>query len=109
MLRPLIPLAVSLALLGCAEMQQSADAVARTSARAAVDEVLVTRFPGIDGTRVTPYTNCLIDNATRSEIANLARAAVAGVNEATVSLITGMIQRPEISACLLRAGLAPQT
>ena len=97
------------ALLGCTEMQQSADAVARTSARAAVDEVLVTRFSGVDGDRVTPYTDCLIDNASRSEIASLARAAVGGVNEATVSLVYGMARRPEISACLLRAGLAPTT
>ena len=109
MLRRLIPIAACLALSACAEMQRSADAVARDSARAAVDEVLVTRFPGVDGNRVTPYTDCLIDNATRSEIANLARAAVTGVNEATVSLVIGMARRPETSACLLRAGLAPQT
>lgn len=105
----LIAALVCLGLLGCAEMQQSADAVARQSARATVDEVLVTRFPGVDGSRVTPYTDCLIDNATRSEIAALARSAVAGVNEATVSLVNGMIRRPEISACLLRAGLATTT
>ena len=109
MRRPLIPVAACLAFLGCAELQQGADATARTAARATVDEVLVTRFPGVDGTRVTPYTNCVIDNASASEIANLARAAVTGVNDATVSLITGMIQRPDISACLLRAGLAPMT
>ncbi len=109
MLKASIPLVACVGLLGCAEMRQSADTLARDSARAAVDEALVTRFPGIDGTRVTPYTDCLIDNATRSEIATLARAAVTGVNEATVSLITGMIQRPEISTCLLRAGPALTT
>lgn len=99
----------ALVLPACAELQQSADAVARDSARAAVDEVLVTRFPGVDGRRVTPYTDCLIENASASEIANLARAAVTGVSDATASLVTGMLQRPEISACLLRAGLAPTT
>lgn len=105
----LTALLICLLLPACAELQQSADATARTAARATVDEVLVTRFPGVDGDRVTPYTNCVIDNASASEIANLARSAVTGVNDATVSLVTGMIQRPEISACLLRAGLAPAT
>ncbi len=109
MSQKLTALLICLLVTACAELQQSTDAVARQSARAAVDEVLVTRFPGVDGSRVTPYTNCLIDNATRSEIANLARAAVVGVNESTMSLIVGMTRRPEISACLLNAGLAPTT
>lgn len=102
---PVVILAL-LSLAGCTELQQARDELARQSARAAVDEVLVTRFPGVDGTRVTPYTDCVIDNASAREIGNLARAAVAGVEPDTVSLVFDIAQRRETTACLLQAGLA---
>lgn len=95
-----------LLLTGCAQVQQVTDDVARQSARAAIDEVLVTRFPGIDGTRVTPFTDCVIDGASGREIASLARAALVGVEQDTVTLVTQIAQRPAVATCLLQAGLA---
>lgn len=91
----------------CAEVQKAADGVARASARAAVDEVLVTRFPNVDGARVTPYTDCVIDNASGREIASLARAALVGVEPDTVSLVVDIAGRPETAACLIKAGFNP--
>ncbi len=93
-------------LTGCAEVQQASDDIARTSARAAVDEVLVTRFPGVDGTRVTPFTDCVIDGASGREIASLARAALVGVDENTATLVVDIAQRPAVTTCLVQAGLA---
>jgi hypothetical protein len=104
----LVPVLLSLALLSaCAEVRKATDDVARTGARAAVDEVLVTRFPNVDGRRVTPFTDCVINNASSGEITSLARAALVGVDRDTVSLVFEITQRPDAAACLLRAGLAP--
>ena len=103
MIRTVVITAVMALMAGCAEVQEATDNLARDGARAAVDEVLVTRFPGIDGTRVTPYTDCVIDNASGREIASLARAALVGVDEATVSLVLDITGRPETTACFVRA------
>lgn len=102
------PVLALVVLAGCAELQQAQTDIARQSARAAVDEVLVTRFPGVDGTRVTPYTDCVIGNANAREIGSLARAAVTGVEPDTVSLVFDIVQRRDTTACLLQAGLAQQ-
>jgi len=99
-------LGVVLALVGCAEVQEATDNVARSGARAAIDQVLVTQFPGVDGSRVTPYTDCVINNASGSEIGSLAQAALIGVDEQTVSLVLDIAKRPDTSSCLLQAGLA---
>lgn len=104
MIRLALPIVLLLA--GCAEVQKATDDVARQGARAAVDEVLVTRFPGIDGTRVTPFTDCVINGASGREIASLARAALVGVDESTVTLVVDIAKRPDVAGCLVQAGLA---
>lgn len=93
----------ALGLAGCAEVQDASDNLARDGARATVDKVLVTRFPGVDGSKVTPYTDCVINNASGREIGSLARAALVGVDESTVSLVLDIAQRPETAQCFLQA------
>ncbi|KMW58251.1 hypothetical protein AIOL_003222 [Candidatus Rhodobacter oscarellae] len=109
MIRALGMAAALLALAACAEVQRATDNVARQGARAAIDEVLVTRFPGVDGNRVTPYTDCVIDNASGREIARLAQAALIGVDEDTVTLVFDITKRPETARCLLQTGLGLAT
>ena len=46
-------LSAVIALSACDQVQEATDNVARTGARAAIDEVLVTRFPNVDGAQVT--------------------------------------------------------
>ncbi|MFK7875982.1 MAG: hypothetical protein AB8B71_09420 [Paracoccaceae bacterium] len=92
-------------LMGCAEATQSVDDVARTAAKSAVDEALVTRFPSVPKQSVTPFTDCVIDNATAREIGQFAKDAVLGTSEITVSLIQGILGRSETQTCVTRAGL----
>lgn len=92
--------------MGCAETQAFADDVARRSAKAAVSEALVTRFPSVPQAAVTPFTDCIIDNATAREIGEFAKDAVVGTSETTVSLIRGVLARPETQTCVAREGLA---
>lgn len=102
MIRALVPL---LALAACAEATQAVDDVARRSAKAAVAETLTTRFPAVPQQAVTPFTDCVIDNATAREIGKFAKDAVIGVSETTVALVTSVLQRPETQTCVTRAGL----
>ena len=92
-------------LVACAETTQAVDNVARRSAKAAVSETLTTRFPAVPKAFVTPFTDCVIDNATAREIGEFAKDAVIGVSETTVALVRSVIDRPSTQQCLVGAGL----
>ncbi|MEM8653479.1 MAG: hypothetical protein AAGF36_01940 [Pseudomonadota bacterium] len=95
-----------MALTACEETTRAVDDVARRSAKAAVAETLVTRFPAVPEQAVTPFTDCVIDNASAREIGEFAKDAVIGVSETTAALVTSVLQRPETQQCITRAGLA---
>ncbi len=82
-----------------------ADEIARDQAKKAVNPVLAQRFPGVP---LEPATNCVIDNASASEIIQLARAgATSNVSQADTELIVRIATRPETIECLLKDGIAP--
>ena len=93
-------------LTACTEAQQAVDDVARRSAKAAVSETLTTRFPAVPKSVVTPFTDCVIDNASGREIAEFAKDAVVGVDETTAVLVRGVLERSETQKCIAKAGLA---
>lgn len=95
-----------LGLAACAETTQAVDDVARRSAKAAVTETLVTRFPMVPKATVTPFSDCIIDNASAREIGEFAKDAVIGVRETTAVLVRGVLERPETQSCITKAGLA---
>ena len=90
----------------CAETQQAVDGVARDAAKSTVSKALTTRFPAVPAAAVTPFTDCVIDNASAREIGLLARDAVVGVSDSTVQLITDVIARPDTTKCIATAGRA---
>lgn len=92
----------SLALAACDT--PLADEIARDQARKAVNPVLAERFPGVP---LEPATNCVIDNASASEIFQLARAGATTVAQTDVELIVEIATRPETIQCLLKDGLTP--
>ncbi len=89
----------------CAETQEAVDLVARDAAKSAVNEALVTRFPWVPKQAVTPFTDCIIDNASAREIGQFAKDAVIGVTENTVTVIQNVLGRPDTQSCVTRAGL----
>jgi hypothetical protein len=89
-------------LAGCAGVQ---DEIAREGARRAVDQVMVDRFPNVDATRITPYTDCVINEASASEITQLASDALTGVDADTATLVIEIAARPNAASCLLQVGL----
>jgi hypothetical protein len=94
------------ALAGCTEATKAVDDVARRSAKEAVAETLTTRFPTVPKAVVTPFTDCIIDNSSGSEIGKFAKAAVVGADETTVALITDILGRSATQQCATKASLA---
>jgi len=81
-----------------------ADEIARDQARKAVNPVLAERFPGVP---LEPASNCVINNASASEIFQLAKAGTTTVSQTDVELIVQIATRPETIQCLLEDGLSP--
>ena len=101
--------ATLLTVTACAETTQAVDNVARRGAKAAVAETLATRFPAVPKELITPFTDCIIDNASAREIGEFAKDAVIGVSETTATLVRTVLERPETQQCIVRAGAAALT
>ena len=87
----------------CAVAQQSADAIARTQAKAYINSVAAQFFPGVNTSAVT---DCIIDNATTAEVIEIAQASVTS-NSAQAAEVVGQIaQRPDTLNCIAVAGLS---
>ena len=96
-------LAIPLLLTACGD-NGLADQLARDQARKAVNPVLAERFPGVP---LEPATNCVIDQASASEIIQLAKAGATTVSQTDVELIVQIATRRETIECLLKDGIAP--
>ena len=96
-------LAIPLLLTACGD-NGLADQLARDQARKAVNPVLAERFPGVP---LEPATNCVIDQASASEIIQLAKAGATTVSQTDVELIVQIATRGETIECLLKDGVAP--
>lgn len=74
----------------------NADMAARATARVVVNREMARRLPGAN---VAPYTDCVIDNASASELASIVTAGDA----AAASMVAGIVGRPATSQCIARA------
>jgi len=73
--------------------------VARDQAKVTVNRVVAKKAPGIDA---TPVTDCIIDNATGSEIVKIAAESVTGtVSTETTQLVLEIATRTETVKCLV--------
>jgi predicted ThiF/HesA family dinucleotide-utilizing enzyme len=88
---------VPLVLTACGAAQDAADTVARDQAKTVVNQVVTSRFPGVNP---APVTDCIIDAASAGEILQIASATVTGVDEKTVSTVIEIAQRPEAISCI---------
>ena len=94
----LLPLALSGCVAGEAVMQETT----RSLARSAVDAAAARYVPGVD---VSPYTDCVIDNASTDELLQLAKAAGAAQDVAARAwpVVRTVASRPEATQCLVSA------
>jgi len=94
--------AAVLALAACADMQ---DQLARDAARSVVRPALADNFPGVP---LEPASDCVINNASASELTRLALAAgQPTISPQTNALVVEIATRPETIRCLATDGLAP--
>ncbi|WP_234416965.1 succinate dehydrogenase [Loktanella sp. Alg231-35] len=84
------------------DLGAAGDVLARDAAKGVVNNVVQTRFPGVNA---APYTDCIIDNATGSEIVTIAEAAVLGVTSNTTNLVVEIAGRPDTVRCALNNSL----
>ncbi len=106
MLRIWIMAMATASLTACVEVQQAVDNTARQGAKGVVTETLATRFPQVPKELITPFTDCIIDNATALEIREFARSAIAGVDDSTATTIRNVLSRPETVQCATRNAAA---
>lgn len=80
------------------------DQLARDQARNAINPVLAQRFPGVP---LEPATNCVINEASASEIFRLAKAGTVGLSPEDTQLVIDIATRPDTIKCLLESGITP--
>ena len=96
-MRIAILLVVGLTALGaCTEGSDTADQIARSTAKDVVNGIVANRFPGVNA---APLTDCIIDNASITEVYKIAEAAVVGPSPQTTGLIVDIARRPETVRC----------
>ena len=96
---------LALPLLAACVDSEPANYIAREAAKDSVRPVLQRRLPGVP---VEPAVNCVIDNATASEILSLARAGItAEPTPETTQLVIEIVRRPDTVDCLITEGLPP--
>ncbi|NPD14063.1 succinate dehydrogenase [Xinfangfangia sp. D13-10-4-6] len=98
----LSPGILALALSGCvvgeSVMQETTRSLARTAVNGAANQYL----PGVN---VSPYTDCVINNAQTGELVQLAQYASAGTNGAGQAwpVVRTIATRPEATQCLVQS------
>lgn len=89
--------------LSACTLGQSAEEVARNQAKSVVNTVVAQKMPGVNA---APVTDCIIDNASMSEIYTISKGAVVGVTNDTVSAVMTIAQRPATMQCIAKNGLS---
>ena len=107
MLRPGLLLLSALALSGCVAGQSVMQETTRSLARNAVNTAANQYAPGVD---ISPFSDCVINNAQTAELLQLAQAASQGAQGATQAwpVVRGILSRPEASQCLMQSLSASQ-
>lgn len=98
----LLALALLVSLPACVAggdiMQESSRALARSAVQSAAQQYV----PGID---VSPFSDCVINNADTSELLQLARSASQGAQGVSTAwpVVQTVVQRPAASQCLMNS------
>jgi hypothetical protein len=92
-----------LAIAGCDAAQPLIDDTARKAAKGVITPIVAKKIPFANTEIVT---DCIIDNATGSEILDLAKAAVVGVTDTTAETVVKIASKPETAKCIANGTLA---
>ncbi|GGG81443.1 hypothetical protein GCM10011415_33750 [Salipiger pallidus] len=81
---------------------QSQDQIARQAARSTVSKVVAERLPGVP---VQPMIDCVINNASSTQIYALAADGLTGPTRSTIEVVSDIIVQPSTVQCLSSKGL----
>ena len=98
----IFPVAAISILVGCSGAQSVFDDTARSAAKSVVTPIVSERFPKLPAEDVS---NCIIDNASGSEILTLAKGATLGVDNETIEVVSKIARRPETANCIAKVVL----
>ena len=102
MMRALVLSFALVMLAACDAADAALDREVRQQAEQTINKVVTDRFPGVDP---RPVSNCLVNNATRGEILDLAKDSVTGVDGGTVETVLAITKRRETIKCLISNNL----
>ncbi|NIY80506.1 succinate dehydrogenase [Celeribacter sp. HF31] len=91
-----------LALSGCIESSALVEDTTRSAAKSVVKTVINDKFPGVNA---DVYVDCIMDNAEMDQLVSLAQAAVVGVDQSTVQIVTDIAREPETLRCIAQGAL----
>jgi len=94
-----------LAVAGCSEYGQGTPTIGRDTAKAAVLKALASEYENVPKERMEPYSDCIVDNATRLELTGITAGSVAGPTPQVVETIDNIIARPATAQCITQAAL----
>ncbi|WP_343502792.1 hypothetical protein [Alloyangia pacifica] len=94
--------ALGLLLVLAACSPQTQDQIARQAAKSTVARVVADKYPGLP---VEPALDCVIDNASSTQIYALAADSVTGPTASTVEVVSDIVSKPETLTCLAAEGL----
>lgn len=101
-LNSLLAACAVLSLSACAN-PAALSAGSRVMAKQVVNSVVATRLPGVDASAMT---DCVIDNATDTEILSLAAGAVTGSTEAASQTVLDIAGRSATQSCMVKGAQA---
>jgi len=102
-----ITLAAALMLGGCSAYQQGGPNLGFDTARSAVLKALASEYDNVPKERLEPYTECIINNASRLELTGLSAGSVAGPTPQVVETIDNIIARAPTARCISAVALQP--
>lgn len=102
-----ITLAAVLLLAGCSDYYQGGSSAGLDPARSAVLKALASEYDNVPKDRLEPYTECIVSNATRLELAGLATGSVGGPTPQVVEAIDKIIARAPTARCISAVAIQP--
>ena len=98
-MKQFIAMTMILAASACAQATQQVDSIAREGTKGVITETLATRFPQVPKQLITPFTDCIVDNADAAQVRVFAKSAVIGVDDTTVATVRAVLSHPETVQC----------
>ena len=90
-------IAATVLLSGCLAPEAAVEQTARSAAKGVINTVMAQKLPGVN---TAPYVDCIVDQASTEDLITIAKAAVTGIDNSTVSIVTTIASQPETISCM---------